>query len=262
MNGKVSLRDYEALSAYLDGALDERNRTRLEKRIQSEEVLKQELEVLRRTRVVLRSQPRLRAPRNFTLTPQMAGARQPARYSLGAYPALRLASVLATIFLVLVLAGDLIGSSMRPQTIAASDLPQQAPFAMPGFGMGGGGGGGSDVGSEAALSEEETPVEMPAVEATQVANMNAIPETSTPGAESALQAASPAAVAEEPSLSEPQTPVEETEQLAKDSGNQVVEDGEARQNSWPFIRVLQVLLALMAVGTGLGAFLIRRASIS
>ncbi len=262
MNGKVSLRDFEALSAYLDGALDERSRTRLEKRIQSEVALKQEFEALKRTRVILRSQPRMRAPRNFTLTPQMAGTRQPARYTLGAYPVLRLASVLATIFLVLVMAGDLIGSSMRPQTIAASDLPQQAPFVMPGFGMGGGGGGGNDVPSEAALSEEVAPVEMPALEATQAANMKAMPETGMPGAESALQAASPAAVAEEPSLSEPQAPAEETEQLAKDNGAQVFEEGEARQNSWPFIRVLQVLLAILAVGTGLGAFLLRRASIS
>lgn len=260
MNGKVSSRDYEALSAYLDGALDERTRALLENRLQVEVQLKQELEALKRTRIILRNQPRLRAPRNFTLTPQMAGVRQPSRASFGAFPALRLASVLATIFLVLVIAGDLIGSSMSPQTIASSDLPQQAPFVMPGFGMGGGGGGGSEVGSENVLPEEEAAMEAPALEPTQGASMKGAPELGAPEAESALQAVPPAALEEAPSLSEAPAPAGEAEEITSEPGAQATEEVDLRQTSWPFIRILQVLLALLAIGTGLGAFLLRRAS--
>ncbi|HSQ27792.1 MAG TPA: hypothetical protein VLM80_11770 [Anaerolineales bacterium] len=265
MNGKVSLRDYEALSAYLDGSLEEQNLTRLEKRLQVEENLKQELEVLRRTRVILRSQPRLRAPRNFTLTPQMAGGRQQARNTMGAFSALRLASVLATIFLVLVMAGDLIGSSMKPQIIAASDLPQEAPLGMPAFGMGGGGGGGSDVSSEAEIAEsqiaaEEEAMEIPAVQSTDAAAMKAMPEAGALQAEPALQVAPPSVAAEELGTSEERLPAEESEGEINDASTEALEEADLQQTRWPILRVLQVLLAILAVGTGVGALILRRTS--
>lgn len=259
MNGKLSLRDYEALSAYLDGALDVRSQTHLEKRLQVEENLKQELEALKRNRIILRSQPRMRAPRNFTLTPQMAGVRQQARYSMGAFSALRLASVLATIFLVLVMAGDFVGSSMKPQTIVASDLPQQAPWAMPGFGMGGGGGGGSDVGSEPVMPAEDAAMEMPAVESTDTAAMKAMPEAGAPEAETALQAVPPASLAEESAVSEAPPSAVEPEISANAASREVAEEATG-QTSWTFIKILQVLLALLAISTGLGALLLWRTS--
>jgi hypothetical protein len=270
MNGKVSLRDYEALSAYLDGSLEERNLVRLEKRLQVEENLKQELETLRRTRLILRSQPRLRAPRNFTLTPQMAGVRQQARIYMGAFSALRLASVLATIFLVLVMAGDLIGSSMKPQTITASDLPQEAPLGMPAFGLGGGGGGGSDISSEAEIAEsqiaeeaaaaKEAAVEMPAAQSTDTAAMKAMPEAGALQAEPALQSAPPSVAAEEPGASEERLPAAESEGEINDDGMEALDEADLQQTGWPILRILQVLLAVLAVGTGVGAFILRRTS--
>lgn len=271
MNGKVSLRDYEALSAYLDGSLEERNLVRLEKRLQVEENLKQELETLRRTRLILRSQPRLRAPRNFTLTPQMAGVRQQARNTMGAFSALRLASVLATIFLVLVMAGDLIGSSMKPQTIAASDLPQEAPLGMPAFGLGGGGGGGSDVSSEAEIAQsqiaeeeaaaaKEAAVEMPAAQSTDTAAMKAMPEAGTLQAEPGLQSAPPSVAAEEPGASEERLPAAESEGEINDVGIEALEEADQQQTGWPILRILQVLLAVLAIGTGAGAFILWRTS--
>jgi hypothetical protein len=57
---------------------------------------------------MLRSLPRLRAPRNFTLTPEVAGIRQ-RRRRLRLIPTFQFASALASLLLLLVLVGDFIG---------------------------------------------------------------------------------------------------------------------------------------------------------
>ncbi len=255
MNGKVTRRDYETLSAYLDGVLKTKDRTRLEKRLQSDQLLKQELEALKRTRMVLRSQPRLRAPRNFTLTAQMAGVRSPVRSSMSAVPALRLVSVLATVFLVLVIVGDLIGSSKPPQTIVASDLPQPAAASMPGFGMGGGGGASSEPAVASADSMEGSE-EQPAA----AAAMKAMPEPNSYGTDATLE-------------TEPSIAAEENSDEAALSANGGTQNGgigvvdetsiqtkAPHQTVWPLIRVIQALLALIAAGTGLLALILWRKS--
>ena len=104
MTIQISPSEWEALSSYLDNQLSERERTRLEARLKAEPELRQALEDLRRTRVILRSQARLRAPRNFTLTPATAGVRA-RRFGLFAgwvaspVATLRLASALAAMAL-------------------------------------------------------------------------------------------------------------------------------------------------------------------
>ena len=72
-----SFRDIETLTAYLDGQLDSAHRQRLESRLGSEPELKATLDALRESRAVLRRLPQRRAPRNFTLTPKMAGIKPP-----------------------------------------------------------------------------------------------------------------------------------------------------------------------------------------
>jgi len=122
MTTKISPHEGELLSAYLDGQLAPKERARLEARLREDAQLRSVLVELRRTRTILRSQPRLRAPRNFTLTPQMAG--KSARMAPRAYPALRLASVLAGMLFVLVLVGDLITVPRQPATL--QPVPNQA----------------------------------------------------------------------------------------------------------------------------------------
>ncbi len=104
--------------------------------------LRSALDELRRTRAVLRSQPRLRAPRNFTLTAEMAGVRTGVRSSAqpvhGSYPVLRLASVLATIFFIVITIGELAVRIAAPAPLTVA-ISQDQPAAAP-FGMGGGGG--------------------------------------------------------------------------------------------------------------------------
>ena len=72
-----SFRDVEQLSAYLDGQLSQAEKTRLETRLQSDPALAATLADLRQARSILRRTPRRRSPRNFTLTPKMAGIKPP-----------------------------------------------------------------------------------------------------------------------------------------------------------------------------------------
>ena len=108
MKKQISSRDWKTLSAYVDGQLRPRARARFEARLQTDPSLRVAVDELRRTRSVLRSLPRLRAPRNFILTPQMAG--QPQMAATRLYPAFRLASALASLLFVLVVTVDFLGA--------------------------------------------------------------------------------------------------------------------------------------------------------
>ena len=76
-----------------------------------------------RTRSLLRTAPRRRAPRNFTLTPAMVGSRSPRRrgISWNLFPALSFASALATLALVASIVLQLIPG---PQQAAMTAQPQ------------------------------------------------------------------------------------------------------------------------------------------
>lgn len=104
MTTRISNRDLEALSAYLDGEISADQKQALEARLESEEQLNRAYLELRRTRMILRAAPRVRAPRNFTLTPRMVGVRQTRSWS---FPVLSMASALAGLLFILVLLGDL-----------------------------------------------------------------------------------------------------------------------------------------------------------
>lgn len=135
MTNNISNHDWEAISAYLDGELNNKERMRLEARLQGSAELRRAADDLRRMRLVLRSQPKVKAPRNFTLTPQMAGIRQ--RPAPRAYPFLRLASAIASILFVMVLASDLLLGTSRygvmrgsqPSIMSAPQSSEQAPMA-------------------------------------------------------------------------------------------------------------------------------------
>jgi len=73
---RISERDLEVLSNYLDGQLTTGERARLEARLQTELELRTVLEQIRQTRAAVRNLPFLRAPRNYTLTPKMVGVRR------------------------------------------------------------------------------------------------------------------------------------------------------------------------------------------
>jgi negative regulator of sigma E activity len=123
-----SFRDMEALSAYLDGQISPSERRRLEKRLQSDPTLAASLEELRQTRELLRSTPKRRAPRNFTLTPRMAGVRPPVPRLVSVFS---WASAVAVLLFMITLGSSLVGR-LTPGTAA----PMIA--AAPSGGIGGG----------------------------------------------------------------------------------------------------------------------------
>lgn len=174
MTKPTSFLDVELISAYLDGQLSASDKAKLELRLKNEPELSNVLNELSQSRAVLRKLPARRAPRNFTLTPRMAGVKPPLPR---AFPFFRLASALAAALFFAVFAANLSVPALA--TIRAAAPPVA-------FGMGGGGGGG---GGGAA---DTSPTVMAAAPAAPQAN--AIPMTATPGA--ALLAPAPTQSAE------------------------------------------------------------------
>jgi hypothetical protein len=131
MTTQISSRDWEALSAYLDGQLPPKELQNLEARLETRADLRAALEELRRTRTVLRARLSMRAPRNFTLTPEMAGLRARSRPFAGLFPAMRLASVLSSFLFVLVVMGELLLGTRLPMqpSIALEQAREAAPAA-------------------------------------------------------------------------------------------------------------------------------------
>jgi anti-sigma factor RsiW len=115
-------RDLELLSSYLDGQLSSSDAARLEARLRTDPEMRSVLQDLRSTRSLLRQLPMRKAPRNFTLTPQMVGKNPPLPRS---YPVFRFAATLASILLFFTLGLNMLGRQMASP--------------MPAFGMGGGG---------------------------------------------------------------------------------------------------------------------------
>ncbi|HSM70804.1 MAG TPA: hypothetical protein VK851_04615 [Anaerolineales bacterium] len=136
----MNRRDLEQLSAYLDGELKPSDVAKMEKRLQSDLELESALQDLRATRTLLRSLPRRKSPRNFTLTRKMAGQNPPLPRT---YPFFRLATMVATLMLFFTVGINMFGSQMASQDVA--------------FGVGGSG-GGSDA-SESELYAAEAPAD-------------------------------------------------------------------------------------------------------
>lgn len=256
MTNRISRRDWERLSAYLDGQLSGRERARMASRLQSEPELKSALEDLRRTQIILRSLPKLRAPRNYTLTPQMVPAREERRR---AYPVFGLASAIATLLLVLVLVGDFFAPRQLAMAPAIETQVFEVPAEQPRFqvltpGMGGGGPAPEVTGK--TLESEALQIPTPTVQATPgmgpypaeeaapeepMAMTEDLQVTPSPGTDVGVYPA-PEAADQVELLPTPASEILPESRLANDL----------------IFRVLEVGLAIVALVTGLAAFLMRR----
>lgn len=125
MKKQITTGDIEQLSAYLDGQLSSREKRRLEARIQENPELSEALEQLRRTRAVLRSLPTMRAPRNFTLSPQVVPIRSAPMLS---FNLMRSISVFATLLLIVVFVSDFL-QTRQLTSAPAMEKPAQPPIA-------------------------------------------------------------------------------------------------------------------------------------
>jgi anti-sigma factor RsiW len=127
-----SFRDVELLSVSLDGQLSQAEKRRLESRIQLDPALAAALVDLRQARAILRRTPIRRPPRNFTLTPKMAGIRPPVPRLV---PVFSWASAVAMLLFAFTLGTNLLG---RLSFGAAAPLMASAPMTNEGSGFGGG----------------------------------------------------------------------------------------------------------------------------
>lgn len=192
---KITPKDLEKLSAYLDGQLSVKEREKLETRLAQETHLNTALLEIEQTRHLLKQARTYRVPRNFTLTPEMAGQIKPARRPF-AFPALSISSALATLVLVFSLLFEVLPSTnlanymqaepvmeyamdtaeepmlMESTTRGLEDLQGNPPIINWGenpsryaIGMGGSGGGGGPAASMEAeapmVMEEVTVMEFP-----------------------------------------------------------------------------------------------------
>lgn len=127
----LSESDYELLSAYIDGMLTAGERAALEARLRDEPLLVRELAALRQTLSLLQRMPRLKAPRDFTLTPDVVAQDTPAARrgrSLIPFPLVSALSAAAAVILIVFGAGLLFSETMRQprsldQQLAAAATP-------------------------------------------------------------------------------------------------------------------------------------------
>lgn len=237
----TSFRDVELLSAYLDGQLNPAEVARLESRLTSDKELSAVLDDIRSARNLLRHLPLRRAPRNFMLTPQMAGIKPPVPRS---YSALRFATVLATLlFIISVAINGLI-------PVASSRL---AAAPAPAYGVGGYGGGAA----QSVPQEAPAATQAPAQPFVQSAPM----ETQTPSAALSL---APAASATQAPLSQDNTRIQgtpSTEFLPKAQATQPAIHQPPRAKSEAPVPLMWVIaLGALAVICGMGAWSLRMGS--
>lgn len=133
MSVSVSPRDFELISAYIDGALSPRELASFTERLGNEPELGSALKSLQRTRAVLRAAPRRHTLRSFALQPQMVEAQR--GNILAGWNSLNFASAVATLLLAFVLIGDfaLNGAPIVVGAPSEGEAPQAftAPAATP-----------------------------------------------------------------------------------------------------------------------------------
>ena len=185
MKKKLTLQDFQLISAYLDDACSAKERILFEKRLQEEPELNQVFLEFSHTRRLLHAMPVRRAPRNFSLSPSRVPVR-PRRFFLA--PAMNFASLAAVMLLVVIFAGSrlfpgLLGSqntaesfspmaaSLDSANLASTGAPMiiiwgqsgsSAPQATTKSGLGGGNGG---VSSSSAQGSNPVPTAPPTLAA-------------------------------------------------------------------------------------------------
>ena len=257
---RQKIRELNKLSAYLDNALSVRESREFEARLAVDPELREKLDNLRRTKLALSRLTRLKAPHNFTLTPAMVSERserKPRRQSFQS--ALRMASALAAILLVVMFGAEfLLGELRQPAMLTAEGPVMEAARAPdetdpqpliqwgpPGTGGGEVGGMGGDSVAMEALPEEEAAPESESLPEEQPE----IPQ------EEAEEVQPPAAKGGDLILG-----------INADEGGEIIDRSEpaAVQQEpealpWPeIIRWVQIALAVIAVGGGLALLFLRQ----
>ena len=124
MKNQITSRDYELISSYLDNQLGSKEHALLEARLKADPGLRKELHEISKTRLLLRSLPRLRALRNYYLNPKViekqVGVRPAPRFA----PAFGIVSAIATILLAMVIFSDRLLAPTSPVALAPASAVQ------------------------------------------------------------------------------------------------------------------------------------------
>jgi anti-sigma-K factor RskA len=219
-----SARDEQLLSDYLDGQISARDTVAITKRLNDDEALRKTISDLRRLKVVLKSAPRYRVPRNFMLTPEMVKGQTKRRTGFW-LPVMRLSTaaavfLLAAVFVLEGLPGGIPALRANPipasapamEDFAADDAVQASPppiiqWNEPAEGYGVGGEGPAAIEVQPNAKQIETVVE-PLAEAPALMAPAAPLATPAPaldisaGTSIARQAEPPAASSTEPTAPE------------------------------------------------------------
>ncbi len=282
---KISNRDWVQLSAYLDGELSAREAKKLENRLAGEPGLQAALEELRSTKRILAQTPKLKVPRNFTLSTQQAGLKRTRSAAVGYSWA---AAALSFLFIA-VLVLDL-GSVSRKGVLPAVGAPRSEE-ALP------------EAALEAAPAADalEEPAVMEAEESVESQNgadqeIELAQEAAAPAAEEQLTGEVSAAegeniqedTAQEMAEEQTKTAPEEADRAAESEAEEGVSleaeegggaapaptaEGEVEgyyqpaeqevppgtpQATFPWIRIIEILLGLGAAGFASAAWIRRR----
>jgi len=245
MTTRISNRDLEALSAYLDGEISTVQKRALEARLKSEEQLSQAYNELRRTRMMLRSAPRVRAPRNFTLTPRMVGVRPGRNWS---FPMLSMASAMATLLFILVFLGDrYITQRFQPATLMAAQSAATEALALD-----------TSPGETAQPMIESVPPEMESEMEGEKSKLTApLPTTEEPAAEPGALQITPEMT---PGSRELQLGAAPPEAGYPSPFEAIGPDEEVQRTGAGvfYLRLAEILLILIALGSGTAAIIIYR----
>lgn len=263
---KLSKKDWTQLSAYLDGELSQRDAKKLQTRIEGNPDFQAALENLQTVKAVLSKAPRLPVPRNFTLRRSLVESPQKRTAPVRGY---RLAAAVLSFLFIGVVVLDM-GSVMLKGRLSASFAPREEEVML-----------------EAAVEEMEEPAMMLAKEAGDEEIASEVEMEEAPVAPENLEAGmegETGVLEVEPT----QTVGEEADRAAvaegeyygeesQDSQNLLAEDEEIDSEeaqtppeqemdqadeipSIPWLRILEIVLGLGAIGFGTTAWINRRKS--
>ncbi|MEK6220957.1 MAG: hypothetical protein N2D54_01760 [Chloroflexota bacterium] len=127
MKPRISSRDFELLSAYLDQQLSLRQKSNLETRLAQDDGLNAALNALSQTRSLLRHAPQARPPRSFKLTLNMVGRTAPVSRT---FPVMRIVSAFASFLFIIVFASDILtgGGQAITERLQFGALNAEAPM--------------------------------------------------------------------------------------------------------------------------------------
>lgn len=283
MTDDLSRREVEQLSQYLDGELSHKEAADIEALLMENAEARRALEEFSATRMLMRSLPEVRPPRNFSLTPEMAGIREKSK----AYPILRFATALAAFGFVILVGLDVLASgatmgarapAMEAQMDFAAPAAELAPvdeamksvveeeMALEALGELADSITTDEGGffQENAAQEGRAVVEEPAHEEAEGEVLSAEPESPLP---SATQPSPFVAESEDVDMAAggeldeaaPRAPDEEALLLGREVMDSRTEDPSFRVSPFPVVRILEISLGLVIIVlAGLTLFLRRR----